>query len=55
MTELHGWCRPCEARVDHEDILEHASREHSDWVELSLVPGSDLAAILDYCDAVVVD
>lgn len=65
MTELHGWCHPCDARVDHEDILDHASREHPDLVGLSVSSEfienmlvreqADTDVIYDYCDVVIVD
>jgi len=64
-TDLHGWCHPCAARVDHEDILDHAAREHPDLVGMSVSTEfienmltreqADTDVIYDYCDVVIVD
>lgn len=64
-NDLHGWCNPCAGRVEDEDILDHAAREHPELVGMSVSSEfidnmlvreqADTDVIYDYCDVVLVD
>lgn len=51
--DLHGWCYPCQKRIDDEDVLDHASREHITRVDLDVC--ADGFMLLGFGSVVLVD